>query len=500
MDTKNHLAKQIVRLMRITTSRQAMQTFFSTTVPVKDLHYYKQYFNCCRAISALHHHDSDLYFLSTRLILFLAYLALLHLGFYFLSFATSTLFTFSLRLLLVDSLFIMSPSCRAHSLYLIQTGLILYCASLHWMLYFRANSFNAFLEDALFGTSSPSNSKKTGKNKTSKIHSLNAMLNQANFRRQSLFITNQLQGFITAMDLCVGGFFVSYAWTLYHHAPLVFTQIHAIFNHFFSFLCGTNLLALYSTSTLSYLLLLFLTVPATLILLFHLLLFTTFWTLLAHNTSFFASFGVVCLLYLHCLFREHYRQLGRVLANFSSNSSRKANFAYRQTSYSDHLGLLRQLQSNLQQNLHLFRLLFAGDHFFGPLFLVYLTLYLPLSAYFPMIILLGQIDSLLMRFGLLVLCLGALLGSLAVHLCIAHISGHVHRGGRMLTAFTARNCLNTRRGKQGNNKLARYCFPPRMALSIHFHIARLLVRRKYGVCYGGKCWLTITTTSFFVFC
>ncbi|KAH9389427.1 hypothetical protein TYRP_023300 [Tyrophagus putrescentiae] len=98
------------------------------------------------------------------------------------------------------------------------------------------------------------------------------------------------------------------------------------------------------------------------------------------------------------------------------------------------------------QNLALFRRPLAGDHVFWPALPVYLTLNLPLSAYFsddP-----PPWGRLIPRYAALAccLCLGHCSARWPVHLCIAHISATSTELAEC-DAFTARNCLNPK-GKQ----------------------------------------------------
>ncbi len=63
---------------------------------------------------------------------------------------------------------------------------------------------------------------------------------------------------------------------------------------------------------------------------------------------------------------------------------------------------------------------------------------------------------------------------------MAWLSSFVHRGEKILVSFTARTFVGDENGS-GCTFL-----PPRAALTVHLHITRLLVRKKYGITYGCK--------------
>lgn len=98
------------------------------------------------------------------------------------------------------------------------------------------------------------------------------------------------------------------------------------------------------------------------------------------------------------------------------------------------------------------------------------------SAYYIVIVAFGLVDGLMLLIiaGLIV---EALVGTLGTHLYAAFISNFIHKSGALLLQFSARSSVIT-------NKR---CLPIRLQLTVWTHINRLVVDKRYGINYGGKC-------------
>ncbi len=217
------------------------------------------------------------------------------------------------------------------------------------------------------------------------------------------------------------------------------------------------------------------------LLLFHLTLYLPVWMSFVQTLSFIAAFTLLALCYLYSLIRQHYSQLAGVLRRVSSKldkrKCRRTHHHHHHHHLSHHFNSLRSI---LQANLHLFCAVFAGDAYLGQLFTIYLGLHLPLSVYATLLMVFGYLKSLLVGLIFLSLVTEALFGSAFIHLAVAKLSSVLHhKGGRLLVAFTAKSSASC--GKDDN---CHGLLPARLAIHLSCHISRLLVRKKYGICYG----------------
>ena len=246
----------------------------------------------------------------------------------------------------------------------------------------------------------------------------------AKYRRIVQKITSTMQIFIVFMDLCLL-VFVSVFGIALTKSDFLF---ESVVNFFFLF-------------------------P---VLLFHLVLNLVFWISFGHTFCFIAIYAQVGLVFLHLIFKQNHGHLESALRN-----------VYRRPA---------KVVAAMQENLHIFGIFFYGNAFFGPILLVYLALNMPCSSYLIMEIVFGFIQG-VMLFVTLGMIGQALLGSLGTHLYAAFISNYVHKSGKLLLSFMGRqNHLNDTDKR----------VPVMLKIKLSSHISRLVVRRKYGINYGGR--------------
>lgn len=206
--------------------------------------------------------------------------------------------------------------------------------------------------------------------------------------------------------------------------------------------------------------------------LFHVFLVFTAWYAFAHALILMASYGTCCYLYAFLLFKQNYQALGKALSRALKSVSRSDKNRSKVTR-------LGYVATTLESNATNFCVVFLFDRFISLQLLIYLSLHMPMSALFVMEILVGEngnnkaVSQLPMtRFIKIGLVLEAIVGSLVLHLRMAHFSSYIHQGGKMLMNFSAHfRCER---------------LSVRSRLLIWRHAQRLWVRREFGVTYGGK--------------
>ena len=298
--------------------------------------------------------------------------------------------------------------------YLFYSGLIAYTIFLYWSLYFNCNlTIISLFEDAF------DNDDKYARKVS--IHFLGSQTANTMFRQIAFLVINLLQVFILIVDICL----IIYTFELWMNI----LTCDLFFNSFFGWI-------------------------AILVSLFHLFLNFALWYSFAHALIFLGVYGITTLVYVYLRFMINFAELRRTLTHFSSCH--------------------RDLTCILRENIRLFEIVFIGDRYFGKLFLLYLLLHLPISAYFLMEIFLGKVVG-IARFAFIGLIIEAFVGSIGLHVATAHFSGYIHRGGKMLLNFNAKH--------NHGSKL----MPLRRRLLIWRHINRLWVDKKFGISYAGIC-------------
>ncbi|KAH9402293.1 hypothetical protein TYRP_016351 [Tyrophagus putrescentiae] len=265
------------------------------------------------------------------------------------------------------------------------------------------------------------------------IHFLGSQTANTMFRQIAFLVINLLQVFILIVDICL----IIYTFELWMNI----LTCDLFFNSFIGWI-------------------------AILVSLFHLFLNFALWYSFAHALIFLGVYGITTLVYVYLRFMINFAELRRTLTHFSSCH--------------------RDLTCILRENIRLFEIVFIGDRYFGKLFLLYLLLHLPISAYFLMEIFLGKVVG-IARFAFIGLIMEAFVGSLGLHVATAHFSGYIHRGGKMLLNFNAKH--------NHGSKL----MPLRRRLLIWRHINRLWVDKKFGISYAGLALVTMKTFSRFIF-
>lgn len=218
--------------------------------------------------------------------------------------------------------------------------------------------------------------------------------------------------FIVIFDICLFGFFVAFIQKLV-------VQASAGQNSYFFTLASRLYFPLNQPIVLLLALL-----P---ILLFHLFLFFSIWTVFCQTTFVSANFCIISLVYFNLHYRQHYLQLRAVLRRSQVRQrwhqlmcSLSTAGSYRQQQSYQPYQHHQQTQSSyhhlvvafLRRNLQLFEVLFLGDAFFGQVLTTYLAVHLPTSAYLVIEVVFDKMDSGLLFFVLLALSAEALMGNM----------------------------------------------------------------------------------------
>lgn len=317
------------------------------------------------------------------------------------------------RIVLIDSSYILGENKSIHILTVIFLCLTL---NLTWAIDFKNDSkFNLIFENILFG-----DSEVIG-------HENRFVCSEDSFTRkkfcQFVNLTSILmQAFSLFMiDFCISIFIFIFFFTLCGSSG------HFLFESAFNFI---------------------LLMP---ILLFNLFCFIAFWTSFFNNIVFYGTYLIVSLIYLLTVFRQNNAKLAKAI--------KKRSLC---------------LCAALQRNLNLFEFLFIADAYFGQLFLNYLVVFMPVSAFCISQIILGKILRRVTRYLMLAHSVATFLGIFCIQNGIGRLSGVSHRGGKILLLSIAQNSLTKKR------------LPLKQKLNLCAHIQRLYVKKKYGITFGSN--------------
>ena len=468
--------------------------------------HFRRYFTTCSEVIA---GQKDTIFLLHFLLAFLIYWASLQLVF---AFAPDHLLSKFTRAVLIDVVLILNVQPKfSQKVYVCYAILILYSVYLHWSLYFRANQFRLNIlgveanlvvgsgenvnrrsqkYNREFGSNGQRRRRSTvvsiADNSDDKVDDFevenmekvnstsngidpfdtsfksryNRDLDWALYRKQALCVVNFLQIFTAFMDLSLVGFMALLFNHLYRNWTVEISPLFTIF--------------------------LFFHLP---LLIIHILFFLAFWTSLEATLTFLASYSMVGIIYIQLTCHRNYdrlkRELKRTIRFFRKVRGEKVGGG-------DHYDLDHhhgRLMAILRSNLHLFEVIFFADQFYSQVFTVYLVIFLPASAYVAMGVLSGKLGTGLFSFVLLGVVLGnTALGSLAIHAAITHLSGVMHRGGKMLAGWSAKAQSGKNKGDGGDGgevwERSYRPLPPRLVIHLNtLHISRLLVHHQYGPTY-----------------
>lgn len=257
----------------------------------------------------------------------------------------------AIRLVFVDGVYILQIHRQFYILYAIN---ICFSINLYWTFYIKNDSIlNLVAENVFFGIKN---------NSTEKFIFYNFIFTRKKFVKISMIINNAFQVIIIFLDLILSVFMVI-LWKTFCKNNCYF-----FFDSFFNF---------------------FVLMP---VFLFHLFCFFTFWCSVINVIIFLASFVFASFYYIISVFKLNYAKLKKLL---------KSRFQHR-------------LRVALQRNIHLFELLFISNDFYKHLFLNFLIIYMPTSAYYIVQIFMGNVNG-LMYYILLLFIFHSLTGSLAAH-------------------------------------------------------------------------------------
>ncbi|KAH9388392.1 hypothetical protein TYRP_023537 [Tyrophagus putrescentiae] len=479
--------------------------------------HFRRYFTTCSEVIA---GQKDTIFLLHFLLAFLIYWAVLQLVF---AYAPDHLLSKFTRAVLIDVVLILNVQPKfSQKVYVCYAILIFYSVYLHWSLYFRANKFRLNIlgveanlvvgsgqENEVANRRSRKYNREFGSNgqrrrrrstvismvdnncddkvedfEVENMEKVNSTsngidpfdtsfksrynrvktyrdLDWALYRKQALCVVNFLQIFTVFMDLSLVGFMALLLSHLYRHWT---PEISPLFTTFLLF-----------------------HLP---FLLIHVIFFLAFWTSFEATISFLASYSMVGIIYIQLTCHRNYDRLKKELQRtirFFRKVNEKEKFGGDAYDLDHHHG---RLMAILRSNLHLFEVIFFADQFYSQVFTVYLIIFLPASAYVAMGVLSGKLGTGLFSFVLLGVVLGnTAVGSLAIHAAITHLSGVMHRGGKMLAVWSAKAQSGKNKEGDDNDKGGVWersyrPLPPRLVIHLNtLHISRLLVHHQYGPTY-----------------
>ncbi len=506
------------------TAVQSVTAFLKTVNPRK--HYpehFRRYFTTCAEIVE---RQPDTLLLIRLLFLLLLYWTALQLFFALTITSDLTGVSKLSRVVLCDVVLILGVQPKfALQVYIGYACLALYSLYLHWALYQRAASCglsilgveaNLVVGAGGWGKRSRKYNKVENNQRRLTVTSAatttedepeeeltESNLTKSEIKAENSFAEKATLGKINPFDSTFKTRFNRVAtyrdldWTLYRKFALRTVNLMQLFTFVLnSGLAGFTVLSLGQlcqqlTSTSNHFIAIFVHLP---LFLAHLPLFFAFWASFEGTISFFASYAVVGIVYILLTTQRNLHRLKAELSRTVRRMLRKESGFYQLYMMHRH----RRLMAVLSSNLHLFEVIFLADQFYSQLFTTYLAVFVPSSAYCAMGFLLGKLERGVFSFVLLFVVLGnSALGSLAIHGAIAHLSGRMHRGGKVLAAWSARvQSIEQREGEcgsgsesgNGSGQLHYRPLPPRLMIHLNtLHISRLLVHAKYGPTYYSMC-------------
>ncbi len=425
------------------TFNHSFSAFIQSASPFKSISFYRQYFAAAEAVAVQRNRNSIALF-KVYLLLFAYFIALNCLVFPLFPLSPSS------RILLADGVFILMLKDR--QFYFIYAGIATYTVLLYWSMYFAYNRplnevlKRAFTEKGILEAETGLQLPLTG--------------TQVTFRQVIRLTVHSLQVFTLIIDVC-GPVFMLMAGGAFVDCYLPnFSSSHPLWTTLFFLLFPLHLL--------------------------HVALNCLVWFAFGHVLILVGVNFTVGLTFIVLQFRENNGQLREELKRGKQKMEMEncGSSTVKGKPASHHHRFL--LFTLLRRNLSHFRLVFLFDDFYGKQTLVFFALHGPLSAYFMSQVLFGHIDVLPMTI-MVGVSLEAYVGSLLLHLYMAHYSGYIHRAGRMLLSYSA-----------ATSATSESFTPTKDRLLLSTHIQRLVVRRRYGVTYGGKwsAWILLVLCKF----
>src|SRR5699024_955204 len=131
--------------------------------------------------------------------------------------------------------------------------------------------------------------------------------------------------------------------------------------------------------------------------------------------------------------------------------------------------LYRTIENFIREDIHNFELLFCNIKACSNMFLAYMLMNGPTNAYLLILTARSRVQG-TVAFYIILFMVQQFVGILALHLCIGHLSSHLHRSAKLLLPLAV-----AKRTRVVN-------FRTKLQLSLH--IARLHTNKRYGLSYG----------------
>ena len=408
----------------------AVAIFVAT--PFKSLAVYKHYFAfSAQTCNQQQQRNQSLVNQLRFLIAILFYFILLNIGHY--TFQFTAINHLWLHVLTYDSVHFHGLPRHFYLLFTLPCSLVIYY---FYFFYFRPNVyFNEYLKMTLLpGDHNPNQVFQTKNSVEQKIKSI------------AISITNLLETFIIIADIGTIVGFIQHSVDFIANCSIYFSIKS------FADVCTV----------------LFLFLP---LYLFHTAVYFTFFYAFVYILGLAATYGFVTITLGFSLVKENNAQIRHAIKLEKTGKSKVL------------------LCALLRQNVTIFRLVFAGNDFFGNAFLAFLIFNFPANAVFMVRLLFGKPMDAFSFFVVSGFAAHQLIGTVLLHVCLAKFSRYLtHSTAVMLVGFTARQELEIKRicGKNcGNGFRFRFCITKlRQQLTVWAHTMRLLTVKRYGFEYG----------------